>query len=70
MKTKDYPDWDFKTRQEWLRNVRKNWSSFRKSFNHHKIMYGSAYYPEEVYQWLNEFYKMDKKMKEYYRNAS
>jgi hypothetical protein len=69
MKTKNYPDWEFETKQKWLRNVRKNWSSFGKSFNHHEMMCGSAYYPEEVYQWLNEFDKMDKKMKEYYRNA-
>ena len=68
METRNYPDWDF-TRKEWLRYVRKNWTVFRKIINHGNIRSGCAYYPKGVLEWLNKFEEMDKKMKEYYKNA-
>ena len=69
MKTKHYPYWDFKTKRDWLIHVRSKWVRFRNIFNRGDISTGSVYYPEEVYQWLNKFHKMDKIMKEYYKNA-
>ena len=58
-KTNDYPDWVYKTKQLWLRNTRKRWVEFRKHFKVGKIRVGSAYYPQEVYEWLSKFEEMD-----------
>ena len=69
MKIEKYPDWDFKSKNEWLRDVRKRWCAFRKIIILGNICSGCAYYPDEVYEWLNKFDEMDKKMKEYYKNA-
>ena len=69
MERENYPDWNFKTKKEWLRNVRKRWTIFRKILNHGNICDGCAYYPVEVYKWLDRFEEMDKIMKEYYKNA-
>lgn len=64
----DYPKWDFKTKQAWLRDTRKNWFSLRKVFN--AMYFSYSYYPQEVVEWLDKFYEMDDRMKEYYRKAS
>ena len=69
-KIKDYPDHAFENKKEWLRNVRKRWTQFRKYNNQeNNVKAGCYYYPEEVYEWLNKFEKMDKLMKYYYRNT-
>ena len=55
-------------KQQWLRQARKQWSSFRRYFK--KMMLPvDAYYPDEVYQWLRQFDKMDEIMRDFYRNA-
>jgi hypothetical protein len=65
----NYPYWNFITRRRWLSNVHMRWSIFRKYYNHSDITTGCAYYPDEVYEWLNQFEKMDKLMKDFYKNA-
>lgn len=73
MKNKDYPDWNHESKKSWLRQVRKQWSDFRRKINHSDYNCGSAYYPEEVYEWIkkfqSDFEKMDKIMRDYYKNA-
>ena len=68
---KNYPDFAFKRKKLWLRDVRKRWSGFRSDWNRNEncVTTGCAYYPPEVWKWLCEFEKMDKLMREYYKNA-
>ena len=73
---KNYPHWAYPIRRLWLRQVRKQWSEFRRSFNIpnlNPVYEGSAFYPKPVYEWLmkirDEMKEMDKLMKEYYKNA-
>lgn len=74
-KKKEFPHWEFSSKKSWLRNVRKRWVRFRKPFSYHSnkegdtVKSGCVYYPPEVMQWLGEFEKMDKLMREYYKNA-
>jgi len=65
-----YPKHAFQTKRLWLQTVRKRWIILRNTFRAgDSIMLGSAYYPKDVYKWLRDFEKMDKIMKEYYKNA-
>jgi hypothetical protein len=70
---RDYPAWAYKTKKKWLQTVRKRWVQFRKSMDKTEVMVGCAYYPKEVYNELIEMKlnieKLDKLMKEYYKNA-
>ena len=68
-KSENYPDHAYGTRREWLKRVRDKWNCFRKSFHKTEVITGCAYYPDEVYNWLIQFEKMNKLMKEYYKNA-
>jgi hypothetical protein len=64
-----YPDFAYPTKRVWLRSVRKRWTAFRKEIKESDMFCGCAYYPKEVYEWLNQFDKMDNLMKDYYKNA-
>lgn len=70
-----YPHWAFDTKREWLRAVRKRWAAFKRARHPYKesVMSGSAFYPKEVYEWLQrtekEFEQMTLVMREYYKNA-
>jgi phage pi2 protein 07 len=68
---RNYPDFAYPTKRDWLRDVRKRWTSFRRVVKSDdiRIYCGCAYYPKEVFEWLNQFKKMDKLMKEHYKNA-
>jgi len=71
----DYPVSVYKNKKSWLRDVRKKWIRFRKhwwkarDWGDKSIWCGRAYYPPEVYKWLDQFGKMDKLMREYYKKA-
>ena len=72
MEKKDYPHWNYPTKKDWLKNVRKRWMTFRKSTRNDNlggVHLGCAYYPKEVYKWICRCDKMDKLMKEYYKNG-
>lgn len=69
-----YPYWNHNSKREWLKDVRRRWTKFRREYRHRmdyaeSVRTGSAYYPDKVYQWLAKFDEMDKLMKEYYKNA-
>ena len=71
---KNYPTHAYKSKKLWLRNVRKRWVLFRRYWRNtgnwdESIWCGCLYYPKEVYEWLNQFEKMDKLMREHYKNA-
>ena len=68
---KNYPDFIFNRKKIWLRDVRKRWTLFRKMFcdNDNSVWTGCVYYPEDVHKWLNQFERMDKIMRDYYKNA-
>ena len=66
-KRKNYPHWAYPLKKIWLRIVRARWKRFRSA--HSDIRTGCIYYPDEVYDWLGQFDKMDKLMKDYYKNA-
>ena len=68
-KIKNYPYWVHPTKKDWLRRARKQWSELRKAINKTDVTVGSVFYPDEVYNWLVQFEKMDYLMKEYYKNA-
>jgi hypothetical protein len=76
MKIKNYPHWNYPIKRLWLRQARKQWSEFRRSFalsNNNAVTSGCIFYPKPVYEWLNkiraEMKEMDKIMKDYYKNA-
>lgn len=64
---KEYPNVVYSTRKEWLRDVRGRWNIFKKT--QVNIRLGCIFYPKEVFEWLKKFKEMDKKMREYYKNA-
>jgi len=66
---KNYPHWNYPLRKLWLRMVRGRWSKFRSAYKNSEIRSGCVYYPDKVYNWLNQFDEMDKLMKDYYKNA-
>ena len=51
----DFPYPDFKTKEAWLKEVRKNWTAFYKAFKETEVTQGSHYYPFKVRRWLAAF---------------
>jgi len=68
---KDYPTHAYKTKREWSRDVRKRWCKLRSNIkiSSNSVRGGCAYYPEDVYKWIDQFEKMDELMRDYYKNA-
>lgn len=66
-----YPDHAYKTKRDWLKDVRARWKVLRKEiqYNEESVRYGCVYYPQEVFAWIQEFKKMDRLMQEYYKNT-
>lgn len=71
MTNTNYPNYAFKNKKLWLRDVRKRWAAIRKFIRHNNesVVMGCVFYPDEVYDWIQQFDKMDAKMKDYYKNV-
>jgi hypothetical protein len=69
-KGQGYPAWTYKNKSVWKASVRQRWVKFRRAMNSNdSIHLGCAYYPEEVYRWIEQFEKMDNLMKDFYGRA-
>ena len=70
----DFPYPEFKTKEAWLKEVRKNWIAFSKAFEETKVFVGSHYYPFKVSGWLDAFkaneINMNRLMDEYCNGTS
>lgn len=64
---KDWPYWNYPTKREWLRDVRRRWVAYRKAYN--EIRLGCAYYPTQTTPDRDSFDEMDKKMRAFYSKA-
>lgn len=64
---KDWPHWNFPTKREWLRDVRKRWTAYRKAYQ--DVRTGCAFYPGTVTMDREAFEIADKKMRDYYKNT-
>ena len=71
----DYPMNAHKSKELFLRDVRKRWEKFKKYwwkaylYSKDAVGHGCAYYPPEVYEWMNQFDKMDELMSKFYKKA-
>lgn len=60
-----FPYHEFKTKEEWIREVEKKWIPFRESFKNSEIGMGAYYYPIKVANWVSQIYEMDKLMQDF-----
>ena len=70
----DFPYPEFKTKEAWLKEVRKNWTAFYKAFKETDVSWGCFYYPIKVRSWLCAFeaneINMNRLMDEYCNGTS
>jgi hypothetical protein len=70
----DFPYPEFKTKEAWLKEVRKNWTAFYKAFEETKVSFGCHYYPFKVLCWIAAFnsdeINMNRLMDEYCNDTS
>ena len=70
----DFPFPEVKTKEAWLKEVRKKWSALYKAFEETKVFQGGYYYPFKVQCWLAAFksdeINMNRLMDEYCNGTS
>ena len=70
----DFPYPEFKTKEAWLKEVRKNWIAFSKAFKETEVSLGCYYYPYKVRGWIAAFnsdeINMSRLMDEYCNGTS
>jgi len=70
----DFPYPEFKTKEAWLKEVRKNWTAFYQAFKETEVTMGCYFYPFKVRGWLAAFnsdeINMNRLMDEYCNGTS
>lgn len=64
-KSDKWPHWAHKSKRDWKRDSRKRWVALRKAVDIARL--GCAYYPPEAYDFIQNFKKADKEMRNFYK---